>query len=63
MGKPGQVDPYVVTCILLTLLIGHKRDGYEVKQIYTDQKDDVVIRISTLNGDILTGTLRVTATQ
>jgi hypothetical protein len=58
-----KTDSYVVACILTTLLTGHKRDGYRVVDIFTNQQDDIEIYISMFDGRILEGTLRVTAAQ
>ncbi len=63
--KPSHTkyDPYVMACVLITLLTGHKRSGYKVVDIYTNQQDDVEIIIELLNGHLMKGTLQITARQ
>ena len=65
VDKPSHTkyDPYVIACVLITLLTNHKRCGYKVVDIFTNQHDDLEIKIELLNGNFMKGILYITATQ
>jgi hypothetical protein len=53
-------DPYPVVCMLMTMLKGHKRMGYEVIDAWTNQSDDLELVISGLNGTRMRVVLKAT---
>lgn len=56
-------DSYHFLCMLMTLLTRRKVMGYEVKDIFTNQADNLEIVISTPNGFIERGIVEVTVVR
>lgn len=47
---PSKIDPFPSICMLYTMLRGYKRNGYSVVDIFTNQRDDLEMVVSGLNG-------------